>query len=605
MSKHQGERPLLKSCIVVSGMTVIFITAVFCLPSHIISLRTENHSGGVLNILAGHATGDLLGDETVSSSASPYITFRGGPDRSGCFNTTVPDSAASTWTFGTDSMAQGSAAYWNRRIYYGTYEGLLYCIDAATGSKLWAYAINTSIDSAIDSTPAIYNGRVYFGAGDGYLHCVNALNGSPEWTYHTGRNILSSPLVIENIVYFGCQDGILRAINTTTRTEIWNYSTGGEIWASPTFDGKNIYIGSLDGNFYALNAKTGKILWNWSVPEKYIPVKWKRSIYSTAAIYNGTIYVGFGESGPGGVAALDAETGSQKWLFGPDAPQNGSVYSSPAVHDGTVFVHRNLRPPSLAGDYLYAISAEDIDGDGFIRSASEIRWQFKTGENDGGSSPAVADGKVVVASYGDSPGIYAVDEKTGSLLWNLSLDCGIYPSPTLAEGKVFVPDNSGNLHVISSGMLPGIDLSINPESTTIKANQVISIKLSASYMGTPVEGATLRIKASKGTLSQESVTTFPDGTQKVKYWAPQTERNISVIITVTASRAGYEKSIQQKTLLIEKALTSADIDASFNVNWSKYTLHIASVAVLSAVSTLLFISAWRQKRKTGRNGGDR
>jgi hypothetical protein len=55
-------------------------------------------------------------------------------------------------------------------------------VDLATGSEKWSFFANGPIRFA----PAVKNGKVYFGSDDGYLYCVNALNGALIWKYQAG-----------------------------------------------------------------------------------------------------------------------------------------------------------------------------------------------------------------------------------------------------------------------------------------------------------------------------------------------------------------------------------------------------------------------------------
>jgi outer membrane protein assembly factor BamB len=534
--------------------------------------------------------------EPISAQES-IVTFRGGTDRTGVFNSTVPGNATYTWNFSVgENLIQGSAAYWKRLVFFGAYDGKLHAFDLAAKKEAWTFTINTTTDTKIDSTPIVSSDRLYFGAGDGYLYCLNPRNGTMDWKFYVQKNIMSSPFVADNRVFFGCNNRHFYAVNTSTHKEAWNISTAGEIWGSPAYSGGRVYIGSLDGRLYSLDAGTGKEAWNCT-PGSMIPQKTRRSIYTTPAIANGTVYVGFGQEGPGGVAAVNASTGKIKWVFGPGTEYNGSVYSSVAVHDNVVFVHRNLRPPAYGGEWLYAISADDLDGNGIINGSKEIIWKFQTGENNGGSSPAVADGKVVVGTNSAPARLFVIDEKTGKQVWNITSDRSFYSSPLIAEGKIFIPDTGGTLHAVTGG-LPSITITISPESNAIRANQVVSISLEATEFGTPVEGATLRIKVSAGKMSQESATTFPDGTQKVKYGAPATTENITVTITVSATAPGFLKSQAQATIKVIGTLNiSGSGEGGIYINWAHYSSYIVVICVLAAMNAVILILISRLKRR--------
>ena len=61
------------------------------------------------------------------------------------------------------------------RVYVGSFDGVLYCLNATDGELVWKADI---ADGWIHSTPLVAEGRVYFGTGAGHLHCVSAMAGA-------------------------------------------------------------------------------------------------------------------------------------------------------------------------------------------------------------------------------------------------------------------------------------------------------------------------------------------------------------------------------------------------------------------------------------------
>jgi hypothetical protein len=56
------------------------------------------------------------------------------------------------------------------------------------------------------SSPAVADGKVYIGSSDGNLYCLNASTGSKIWSYKTGYVVRSSPSVACGTVYVGSFD---------------------------------------------------------------------------------------------------------------------------------------------------------------------------------------------------------------------------------------------------------------------------------------------------------------------------------------------------------------------------------------------------------------
>ena len=145
-------------------------------------------------------------------------------------------------------------------MYIGSLDRL-YAIDIPSGSVLWTYSTNFSIDS----TPAIgYNGWIYFGSLDDKVYALNS-SGGVEWTYLTGSSIYSSPAIgVDGTVYISSDDGYLYALNGTTGALKWRLGEGtGVNYSSPTlgYDG-TIYVGSSNSTVYAVSP-AGTILWTY------------------------------------------------------------------------------------------------------------------------------------------------------------------------------------------------------------------------------------------------------------------------------------------------------------------------------------------------------
>ena len=61
------------------------------------------------------------------------------------------------------------------------------------------------------------DGVVYFGSNDGYLYAVDAASGDPIRRYEAGSAVYSSPAVVDGVVYFGSRDGYLYAVDARGR----------------------------------------------------------------------------------------------------------------------------------------------------------------------------------------------------------------------------------------------------------------------------------------------------------------------------------------------------------------------------------------------------
>ncbi|HVQ00888.1 MAG TPA: PQQ-binding-like beta-propeller repeat protein [Candidatus Thermoplasmatota archaeon] len=118
------------------------------------------------------------------------------------------------------------------------------------GSELWSYPTG----DWITDTPAVTNGRVYIESWDDIMYCLNATTGSLVLDYFTGGGIDSSPAVADGNVYFGSSDQKMYCLDAETGESIWEYTTGWQINSSPAIAEGKVYVGSMDYNVYCFGS---------------------------------------------------------------------------------------------------------------------------------------------------------------------------------------------------------------------------------------------------------------------------------------------------------------------------------------------------------------
>lgn len=75
-------------------------------------------------------------------------------------------------------------------------------VAAASGDLVWSY----QTEGVVTSSPALSGGRVFFGSHDGSVYCLDAADGGFVWSYQTGHWVYSSPAVVGGRVYVGGYD---------------------------------------------------------------------------------------------------------------------------------------------------------------------------------------------------------------------------------------------------------------------------------------------------------------------------------------------------------------------------------------------------------------
>ena len=100
-------------------------------------------------------------------------------------------------------------------VYFGSsVDNKIYSLEAATGKLRWVFFTGGPVRLA----PTVHGGRVYVGSDDGYVYCLNAADGSKVWSnkvsgsnqlmFANGRMVSICPvrtsvLVDNNVAYWG------------------------------------------------------------------------------------------------------------------------------------------------------------------------------------------------------------------------------------------------------------------------------------------------------------------------------------------------------------------------------------------------------------------
>jgi eukaryotic-like serine/threonine-protein kinase len=262
-----------------------------------------------------------------SAAVENGLVYVGSTDKN--FYAIDQQTGALKWKFVTEGPVVSSPAVAGGVVYFGSYDGKFYALDAATGQLKWKFetagerryagrrlhgllpAGETMPDpwDYFLSSPAVWNSDVYFGSGDGNVYALDAASGVLKWKFKTGDVVHSSPAISDGTLYIGSWDTYLYALDATSGKELWRFKTGDDaeihnhvgIQASPAVADGTVYFGCRDSNVYAVDAKTGKQKWSYSTKGSWVN--------NSAAVYDGKVY--FGTSLPGLLHAVDAKTGAE------------------------------------------------------------------------------------------------------------------------------------------------------------------------------------------------------------------------------------------------------------------------------------------------------
>jgi eukaryotic-like serine/threonine-protein kinase len=222
----------------------------------------------------------------------------------------------------------------------------------------------------------------------------------------------------------------------------WSVKTNGKIFSSASVMNGVVYFGSDDNCLYAVDSK-GKIKWIFKSNGK---------IRSTPAVNNTMVF--FNNYG-GKFYALDKETGKEIWSFTTDGE---SVYTAKGVN---TFIPKDqmLEDPwdffesspvyidNLvyfgSGRYMYALNLK----------SGKLLWKYLT-PNVIHSTPAISDGILYFGCWNSK--VYALDAQSGSKIWDYQAGtdtiynymAGIQSSPSVVDSMVFIGSRDANVYAI-------------------------------------------------------------------------------------------------------------------------------------------------------------
>jgi polyvinyl alcohol dehydrogenase (cytochrome) len=304
----------------------------------------------------------------------------------------------------------------------------------------WAFGIPNGIAY---SQPTIASGRVFFGSNNGYVYSLDAASGCAYWSFHAGPGVHTA-ISIGSVkgarprkfaIYFGDMRANVYALEAGTGTLLWKVRVDdhplAHITGAPQLYRNFLYVPvssseegrsadvhysccTFRGSVVALDAATGRQVWKtYTISEPPKPAR-KNS------------------------------AGTQLW-----APAGAAVWNSPtidakrhALYVGTG--NGYTEPASERSDSILALdlkrgrtlwSAQGTQGDTWIRgcetSASENCPKRLGPDHDFGSSPilrTLPNGRRILMTAQKSGNVFAYDpDRRGTLLWKTSL----------AEGGLF------------------------------------------------------------------------------------------------------------------------------------------------------------------------
>ena len=90
----------------------------------------------------------LIGGGFLPVATGDWNQFRGDNENGGSLSSVGRPTSEMIWKFGTESGIESSPAVVKGNVYITSKDGIIYCLDSATGVERWRYRTNGKITSA-------------------------------------------------------------------------------------------------------------------------------------------------------------------------------------------------------------------------------------------------------------------------------------------------------------------------------------------------------------------------------------------------------------------------------------------------------------------------
>lgn len=302
----------------------------------------------------------------------------------------------------------------------------IYAVDVETGNVKWKYPQDQSLTSVVKATPEFVNGKLYFGTVDGKLYCLDAQTGSFQWFFETRGALRCPPITLDGITYLGCDDNAIYTLDPATGDMVWSKPfVSRDDFANGIAVGSGMIVGSsMDGIIYGINAAGTQ---RWGVRMPSAPVKTSPIMTENVTIMAvGSVMYG-----------LTTRSGQKKWMVqlpseAASTPATDGYDVFVACHDKKLYCYNvsgrqpalkwtepgdiggaPLSSPTVADQIVYVTAAHGIVC-GFSVADGTLKWRY-----------------IVMPSAITAPGNAGMDASS---------------SPIVSNGALFVLTDDGVLH---------------------------------------------------------------------------------------------------------------------------------------------------------------
>ncbi len=231
------------------------------------------------------------------------------------------DTETGEWKGAYSQSLVPSPVVSNGTVYLGNWNGVVYAIDAETGTEVW----KSTPSSAFAGAPAVADGRVFVVDRSGNVRGFDAATGAELWTRSMGSSVTASIAIADGVAYLKPYDRVV-AVDPATGDTLWEGSLpsgDGSADSGLAVDDGVVVLGTQWNVFGIATDGTGQILWQQDIFYGGAVLK------APPVIADGIVYVVCPSAG---ICLYDLHTGAALGTFRTDP----HVTTTPAVVDGMV-----------------------------------------------------------------------------------------------------------------------------------------------------------------------------------------------------------------------------------------------------------------------------
>jgi len=365
-------------------------------------------------------------------------------------------------------------------------KGILLCFRESDGKFLWQ-SVSEKLESGkgndwpeqgVCSSPAVEGKRLYYVTNRGELVCLDTegfADGKNDGPYQDEAHKGPTDADIVWRLDMMKELGVLQHNMANSSPIVWEDLIFLE--TSNGHDESHEKVPAPNApSFIAVNKNTGKVVWQDNSPgDRILHGQWSSPSLGEV---NGLMQAFF-PGGDGWLYGLNARTGEKLWRF--DLNPKNAVWpktrndgiATPVFFDGKVFLATGQDPENGEGaGHMYCIDpvkTGDITDTGRVWHYDKIRRSISTA--------AIADGLIYISDF--SGFLHCLDVKSGKPFWTFDMLAAVWGSCLVAEDKVYLGDEDGDVVVLQAGKvqkkIAEMNMGNSVYSTPVAANGALFI----------------------------------------------------------------------------------------------------------------------------------